>query len=624
MLEMDAIEEVTDPTSRGAYSHMFLRPKPNGTQRPIINLKRLNSRLNVLQFRMATPKSVLAALKLGDWTTSIDLKDAYFHVPIFKPHRKYLRFAILERTYQFKTLPFGLAPAPQVFTSMIKVLVTWGRSRGINIIAYLDDWLIHGADRNLLHTQTQELARVARSLGWVINAEKSDLQPKQIFDFLGMRIDTTTGTVRPIDRRIGDMLGAVRMFQTNGTTSARELLRIQGLMVSLGDIVHLGKLHRRPFQEAIRPLRINRNMNTFLEVSQSLSSSVDWWGLEVNLRRGVNFMTSTNKDTVTVVTDASTVGWGATVQDKPVRGLWTVEEKKLHINCLEMLGVKRALEHTPVSLQGKHLALHTDNTTVKAYLLKQGGTVSSALNRLTAEVWAELCKLNATLSVDHISGTLNVLADRLSRPGQVLQGEWELDQAVFEDLTLVWGMPDVDLFATRFNRKLDTFVSPCPDADAVSQDAMKTDWGKFRFPYLFPPFNLILQVLEKVRNGSMTCLIVTPAWKGNSFFPLLMELCTRDPVYLGSDPTLLQQGFEPQVKWYPDPAQLGLHAWHISSKESGTGDFQRRSRKSQQNPSGTPRWELTQRYGDDSVIGYKPTGEEIRSTHLPRTLQTIS
>ena len=616
MVAMEAIEEVVDPTSRGTYSHMFLRPKPNGKKRPIINLKQLNGRLNVLPFRMATPQSVLKSLSKNDWTTSIDLKDAYFHVPIHGPHRKYLRFAILERVYQFKTLPFGLAPAPQVFSSLVKVLVTWGRARGINIIAYLDDWLIHGPDKAILEQQTQTLANAARALGWVLNTEKSDLQPKQVFDFLGMRINTTTGTVAPVERRIRDMVDCALTLKSGVTIPARRLLKLQGLMVSLGDIILLGKLHRRPFQEALKPLRIHADINGQVLVPQALVETVRWWTKEANLRKEVGFLTNTQ--VVTIVTDASTVGWGATVQDEPIRGLWTQEETKLHINCLEMLGVKRALEHTQVSLDGKHLALHTDNTTVKAYLLKQGGTVSRNLNSLTAEVWAEICRLNATLSVAHISGTLNVLADRLSRPGQVLQGEWELNQEVFERLTGVWGTPDIDLFATRFNRKITRFISPCPDADAAEQDAMGADWTKYRLPYAFPPFNLILPVLERIRDQSMQCLIVTPAWTGNPFFPLLASLSVRDPVYLGHETDLLVQGFAPLIKQYQDPARLALHAWFVSSETLQTGGSPRKWPEYQLDPSANPHWASTQKYGNGSPLGYSPSGEVIRSMPLPR------
>jgi hypothetical protein len=206
MLAMDAIEEVADPNSRGTYSHMFLRPKPNGKKRPIINLKQVNNRLNVLPFKMATPKSVLRSLRENDWTTSIDLKDAYFHVPMAKPHRKYLRFAILGRAFQFKTLPFGLAPAPRVFTQLITVLVKWAHSRGIQVIPYLDDWLLYNLDRDLLAHQTAQLTEMAESLGWVINRRKPDLAPSQTFEFLGIQLDTRRGMAKPVPRRVDSMM----------------------------------------------------------------------------------------------------------------------------------------------------------------------------------------------------------------------------------------------------------------------------------------------------------------------------------------------------------------------------------------------------------------------------------
>ena len=51
-------------------------------------------------------------LQQGEWVTSIDFKDAYFHIPIQEQSRKYLRFHVQGRTYQFKALSFGLSSAP--------------------------------------------------------------------------------------------------------------------------------------------------------------------------------------------------------------------------------------------------------------------------------------------------------------------------------------------------------------------------------------------------------------------------------------------------------------------------------------------------------------------------------
>ena len=112
MLEKDAIEPVLDG-SPGFYSSMFLVPKRTGGFRPIINLKNLS--VVKEKFKMETQRAIRKALHQGEWVTSIDLKDAYFHVPVKSAARKYLRFFHDSQTYQFKALPFGLTSAPQEF-----------------------------------------------------------------------------------------------------------------------------------------------------------------------------------------------------------------------------------------------------------------------------------------------------------------------------------------------------------------------------------------------------------------------------------------------------------------------------------------------------------------------------
>jgi len=82
MLQKNAIEEVLGDPGLGFYSRIFLVPKKNGKLRPVIDLKRLNSHLIIPSFRMETIQSVWDALIPGSFTFSLDLSDAYFHVPI--------------------------------------------------------------------------------------------------------------------------------------------------------------------------------------------------------------------------------------------------------------------------------------------------------------------------------------------------------------------------------------------------------------------------------------------------------------------------------------------------------------------------------------------------------------
>ena len=81
--------------------------------RPIINLRPLNQYLKKQHFEMDTLNKVLNLVKPNDWAISIDLTDAYLHIPIFSKH---LRFCVENRCYQWKTMCFGPTSAPRVFT----------------------------------------------------------------------------------------------------------------------------------------------------------------------------------------------------------------------------------------------------------------------------------------------------------------------------------------------------------------------------------------------------------------------------------------------------------------------------------------------------------------------------
>ena len=107
------------PQSPGFYSRLSLVQKASGSWRPIIDLSTLNDYVTSSHFHMETPQSVLHSIRPGNWMVSLDLQDAYLQVPVHHDSRRYLRFVVGERTYQFRVLCFGLTTAPQVFTRIM-------------------------------------------------------------------------------------------------------------------------------------------------------------------------------------------------------------------------------------------------------------------------------------------------------------------------------------------------------------------------------------------------------------------------------------------------------------------------------------------------------------------------
>ena len=127
--------------------------------------------------------------------TSVDFKDAYFHIPIQEQSRKYLRFHVEGQTYQFKALPFGLSTAPMEFTVVAKEVKLMAIHKGIRIHQYLDDWLVRATSHQDCLQHTQVLVQICHHLGWLVNLEKSELEPKQVFDFVRYQFDLQSGLV---------------------------------------------------------------------------------------------------------------------------------------------------------------------------------------------------------------------------------------------------------------------------------------------------------------------------------------------------------------------------------------------------------------------------------------------
>ena len=78
---------------------------------------------------------------------SIDLKDAYIQVPVHPDSWQFLQFGVFEKVYQFKALCFGLSMVPHVFTRVMAPVSVMLHDLGVQILRYLDDWLVLASSR---------------------------------------------------------------------------------------------------------------------------------------------------------------------------------------------------------------------------------------------------------------------------------------------------------------------------------------------------------------------------------------------------------------------------------------------------------------------------------------------
>ena len=230
-------------------SSFFLAPKRNNSWRPILNLKPLNTDyIRPQRFRMETLAVIIPTLRRGMWAASIDLKDAYLHIPIAPAFQRFLAFSYKGVLYKFTALPFGLSTSPRVFTRVAGAVVAELRRRGVTLFVYIDDWLILGNTESQCQNNVSETISLLHSLGWLINWEKSHPTPTQSLVYLGAMIDLTVGRVFPTAERLESLNDSIRAVESAASSPAKAWLRVLGLLASLVDVVPLCRLRMRPLQ----------------------------------------------------------------------------------------------------------------------------------------------------------------------------------------------------------------------------------------------------------------------------------------------------------------------------------------------------------------------------------------
>ena len=601
MLQKGAVEEAPLPLSPGYYARIFVVPKGDRGEewRPIIDLSRLNRYVLLTPFKMETSRSVMQCVRKGDFLITLDLKDAYFQVPVHPHSSRYLRFVWGEKVLQFWPLCFGLSTAPQVFTRICAVVSAFLHRQGIRLLRYLDDWLLLAPSYQQCLEHRTVLLRLCLKLGLRVNPLKSSLTPNHVATYLGMRIDASAFLAFPKEKRISKFRRIALDF-LRAPQSMKQWEVLLGLMASLIDLIQGCQLRMRPLQFALRHARRQGLRDrSLLPLPPVCRSAILWWLREGRFCRGIPL--SPPCPTISMETDASKVGWGCRVGQTLSRGLWSLEECSLHINVLEIRAITRALQHNSNLLRGRVVALLGDNTTTLAYIKHGGGTrsVDCYMEARLALLLAE--SLQITLLPRFLLGSANIVADALSRPLQSPAMEWALHPRICSLLWEIWGQPQVDAFATYLNKRLPQYFSPIPDPQALGVDAFLQSWDKM-YLYIFPPTKTLRKVLSKFRQSKEArAILIAPCWPQQPWFPDLLDLVVEEPRRLPLWRNLLTASLDQKECLHA--SIFNLHAWRLPSISSESETFRQRLEPCWPHATAPPPCGSTRPSGECSAIG---------------------
>ena len=237
---------------------------------------------------METPQSVLRSIRLGDWMVSLDLQDAYLQVPVHHDSRRYLRFVVEGRTYQFRVLCFGLTTAPQVFTRIMAPVSAILHKYGVRMLRYLDDWLILASSELACLQSRDRLLTVCTELGIQVNLTKSSLVPTQSLVYLGMEIRSLPFIARPTPVRVSNLLRLIEEFLSTPSPPASLWRRLLGHLSSLTLLVPGGMLRMRSLQLCLKDQWDFLDDQFQVSWSPLCREDLLWWARVAQRREGVS------------------------------------------------------------------------------------------------------------------------------------------------------------------------------------------------------------------------------------------------------------------------------------------------------------------------------------------------
>jgi hypothetical protein len=275
-------------------------------------------------------------------------------------------------------------------------------------------------------------------------------------------------------------------------------------------------------------------------------SELQFWSRNVRYNTPRCFARRISKACLT--TDASDNGWAAHLESgfllQHTSGFYYPSDHLTSSNQQETTAVLRGLlyfEPTLVTLRGQGLMIQSDNAVTVYNLQRQGAGL--ALLHMTREIFSLLEKLDIRLCVRHIPGDQNELTDALSRLEPT--GDYELRQDVFDHaMRTLQVTPTADLFAASHNAKCRRFWAwkqhQARGASGINAFDLQS-WKQEPLPYLFPPVQLLGEVLQRITDERMTAILVLPKWPSRPWWGLFRPLA-KVVLELGNAKEVLRPG----------------------------------------------------------------------------------
>ncbi len=202
----DCVEEmlkhnVIEPSNSPWCSPVLLVPKPNGQFRFVADFRKLNAHVRQDKFPLPNIEQILSGLNAPNWFSTLDLDRAFFQMEVEESSRDYTSFSVLDATYRFVRLPFGLSTSPNNYQRLINAVMSG--LTGNSVYTYIDDLIIftRGFDEHL--SKLEEVFHRLRKAGLKVKLGKCHLFKNKV-QYLGHEVSSEG--IHPSISKIGAIL----------------------------------------------------------------------------------------------------------------------------------------------------------------------------------------------------------------------------------------------------------------------------------------------------------------------------------------------------------------------------------------------------------------------------------
>ena len=504
----------------------FIISKPEGDSlkhRLIADCKQLNKFFHCPHFKMEHWGKIFPLLRKGMYAAKIDLKHAYFHLPVHQSLKPYLHLKVGNHLFQFLAAPFGLSPLPFIWTQVMKTFSRVWRKKAIFCFIYLDDILVLAFSKQKLQKDLSFVLKTLEESGLTVNRKKSILEPVQTVEHLGFSLDLKKGILSVPSKNDNSHCGVEENLETQGEHTEENGFHFRVSKKFFDGVAPVEMFYRQNVKFCAASKQ-HKSLGFLVCNTRKLEERNRQFNFPITRMEREKFGGQGASEIFTFRQFRLPVGWSRSKHQRCSARILEGPGRSAHYS-------KRAV----CSSADRNVTSQTQRSSTigcgqsgSLLLSPQRGGRIFHLNALMRQFWTWCLRHHIQVLV-HLVKSEEDQADPYTRMG-LDSGDYTLNGHLFQRLLghfqSILTQEDVwDMFASPGNKKFQKFCSRTHHWEASLVDALTCPLTGVNWCYANPPWTLINQWLIRLKkHPHITCMLVVPYWDSALWWPLLVKL----------------------------------------------------------------------------------------------------